>query len=115
MDQRIKSAQADWEEVQEKYGTFLVVDNPSDLPEVDQRRIWTELWTKDQFITNIYLEVEDFDGEITSYYVFERPYNESEESIRLTTTIWDDCESCDGAGNDCAECEGRGSIPVDVL
>ena len=115
MDQRIKSAQADWEEAQEKYGAFEVVDNPSDLTEVDSRRVWTEFWTKDQFITNIYLEVEDFDGEITSYYVFERPYNEPEESIRLTTTFWDDCESCDGAGNDCAECDGRGSIPLDVL
>lgn len=115
MDKRVEVARAQWREIQEKYGNFVVVDDPADLPAVEKNRIWTEFWRQDQYITNLFFEVDDFDGDVTSYFVFDRCYSEPENSIFLTTVFWDDCEDCDGDDEECATCEGNGSIAVDVL
>lgn len=115
MDDRVELARAQWREIEEKYGKFEVCDDPADLPDVDRNRIWTEFWRQDQYITNMFFEVDDFDGDVTSYFVFERGYTEPENSIFLTTIFWDDCEKCDGEDDDCKLCEGNGSIATDVI
>ena len=114
-DDRVKVAQDAWRELQNRYGAFEVIDDPKNLSEIDIRRIWTEFWGQDQFISNTYVKVEEFDSEITSYYVFEKPYTEAEESLNLITTFWEDCEDCGGEDEDCENCEGRGTTAVEVL
>ncbi len=115
IDDRVVTARSQWEEIRDKFGSFEVIDDPAELPEVDKRRIWTEFWRQDQYITNMFLPVDDFDGEVTSYFVFERPCMDPENTIFLTTVFWDDCSECDGEDEDCVACEGNGSIAVDVL
>lgn len=114
-DDRVEAAKDAWRELQNRYGAFEVIDDPKNLPEVDERRIWTEFWGQDQFISNTFVEVEEFDSEITSYYVFEKPYIEAEDSLNVITTFWDDCEDCGGEDEECESCEGQGTIAIDFL
>lgn len=114
-DNRVKDAISEWDAIKAKYGDFQIIDEPSALPDVDPKRIWTEFWRQDQFISNTYVKVDEFDGEITCYYVFEKPYLEDEDSITLITTFWDDCETCFGEDEECEECAGDGSIAIEVI
>jgi hypothetical protein len=103
-----------WEVVKAKYGDFQYVDDPSEVIGIDKKRIWTEFWVQDQFIENVYTEVKEFDGAISAYIVFEKPYDEPESSMRLLTTIWEDCD-CSGEDDDCADCEGAGTVAIDLI
>ena len=102
-----------WTQITKKYGDFVVVEEPVDIKGIDPKRVWTEVWTGDQVISNRLIEVEEFDSDITSYYVFEKAYSEREGSLVLVTTIWEDCD-CDG-NEDCPKCEGEGSLAIDVV
>jgi hypothetical protein len=105
---------AKWDAVKSKYGNFEYIDEPLKVVGIDKKRIWTEFWRQDQFIENVYIEVKEFDGEISAYYVFDRPYEEPESTITLITTIWDDCE-CMGEDEECSECEGSGTIATELI
>lgn len=102
-----------WEAVKAKYGNFEYIDDPSEVIGIDRKRIWTEFWTQNQFITNVFEEVDEFDGNISAYYLFERAYEEPESTVKLVTTFWEDCE-CEGDA-DCEDCEGEGTIATDVI
>ena len=114
LNERIKLELAKWDEVEAKYGSFEYIDEPSEVIGIDSKRIWTEFWVQDQFIENVYKETDEFDGAISAYIVFERPYEEPESTIRLITTIWNDCD-CSGEDDECSECEGSGSIATDLI
>ena len=105
---------AKWEAAKAQYGDFEYIDDPSEVLGIDKKRIWTEFWVKNQVIENVYTEVKEFDGTIPAYYVFERPYEESESTITLITTIWNDCE-CSGQDDECSQCEGSGTIATDLI
>jgi hypothetical protein len=113
-NEAIRNEIAKWEEVKARYGNFEYIDNPSEVIGIDKKRIWTEFWVQNQVIENVYTEVKEFDGTISAYYVFERPYEEPESTITLITTIWDDCE-CSGQDDECSECEGSGTIATDLI
>jgi hypothetical protein len=104
---------AKWERITEKYGGFSVVENPADIKGIDPKRVWTEIWRSDQVISNHIVEVEEFDTDILSYYVFEKPYSEPEGSLFLVTTFWEDCD-CEGNEN-CPKCEGSGDGRIDIV
>jgi hypothetical protein len=104
---------AKWAQITKKYGDFLILEDPADIKGIDPKRVWTESWSGDQVISNQIIEVEEFDTDITSYYLFEKPYTEPEGSILLVTTIWEDCD-CEG-DEDCPECEGEGSLAIDIV
>jgi hypothetical protein len=105
---------AAWAKVKSIYGDFEYVDDPAAVAGIDPNRIWTEFWRTDQFIENVFVEVEEFDSEITAYYVFEKPYESPDSSITLITTVWEDCE-CEGEDEECEECEGTGNISTDLV
>lgn len=108
-----KEAEA-WKKIREKYGSCTYIDDVSQLKEIDPKRIWTEYWRTDQYITNDFSEAQELDGELTGYYVFERPYEEPRGTLFLVTTFWEDCQECKGEDDECDKCEGRGSIAIDV-
>lgn len=110
----IKVELAKWDAVEARYGDFKYIDDPSEVLEIDKKRIWTEFWAQNQFIENVYVEVKEFNGAISAYFVFEKPYEEPESTIRLLTTIWNDCE-CSGEDDNCPECEGEGTIATDLV
>jgi hypothetical protein len=112
--EELRRAQSMWAHLKTKYGDFQYIDDPSDLPNVDKKRIWTEFWSENQFIVNKFEEVEEFDDEITSYFVFERPCEEVEGSLTVLTTLWIDCE-CEGEEDECESCSGAGSIPIELV
>jgi len=113
-DDVIKIEIAKWDAIKAKYGDFKYIDDPSEVIGIDQKRIWTEFWVQNQVIENSYTEVEEFDGTISAYYVFERPYEEPESTLTLITVIWNDCE-CLGEDDGCLECEGSGTIATDLI
>ncbi len=100
--------------VKAKYGDFKYIDNPLEVVGIDRKRIWTEFWVKDQFIENTFTEVDEFDGTVSAYIIFEKPYEEPESTLRLLTTIWEPCD-CSGEDDDCNECEGAGTIATDLI
>jgi hypothetical protein len=102
-----------WTQITKKYGDFVIVDNPADIKGIDPKRVWTEIWLVHQVIVNRIIEVEEFNTEISSYYVFEKPYIELEGSLLLVTTIWEACDC--GGDEDCSECEGQGSVATDLV
>jgi hypothetical protein len=102
-----------WTLITKKYGTFVIVDNPADIKGIDPKRVWTEIWLVHQVIVNRIIEVEEFNSEISSYYVFEKPYSEAEGSLLLVTTIWEHCDC--GGDEDCPDCEGQGSVATDLV
>jgi hypothetical protein len=113
-DELIRFELAKWNAVKAKYGDFKYIDDPLEVLGIDEKRIWTEFWVKNQVIENVYTEVKGFDGTISAYYVFERPYEEPESTVTLITTIWDDCE-CYGQVDECSDCEGTGNIATDLI
>ena len=110
----IKIEIAKWESIKAKYGDFEYIEDPLAVSGIDRKRIWTEFWLQNQVIENVYEEVKEFDGTVSAYYVFERPYEEPESTITLITCIWEDCD-CLGEDDECSECEGSGSIPTDLV
>lgn len=102
-----------WTEITRKYGDFVIVDSPADIKGIDPKRVWTEIWLTHQVIVNRIIEVEEFNTEISSYYVFDEPYIEPEDSLLLVTTIWEDCDC--GGDEGCSECEGQGSFATDIV
>ena len=102
-----------WTLITKKYGSFVIVDNPADIKGIDPKRVWTEIWLVHQVIVNRIIEVEEFNTEISSCYVFGYPYIEPEGSLLLVTTIWEDCDC--GGDEDCSECEGQGSVATDKV
>jgi len=105
---------AQWDQIKAKYGEFEYLDDPAGVTGIDEKRIWTEFWRSDQFIVNTYKKVDEFDSEVTAYYIFEKPYEEEESTITLITTVWEDCE-CEGEDEECEECEGSGTISTDLI
>jgi hypothetical protein len=114
LNETVKLELAKWDAVKAKYGNFVYTDDPSEVIGIDTKRIWTEFWAQDQFIENVYTEVIEFDGAISAYIVFDKPYEEPESTVRLITTIWNDCD-CSGEDEDCSECEGAGTIATDLI
>ena len=114
ISETIRIELAKWESVKKKYGDFEYIDDPLDVIGVDKKRIWTEFWVQNQIIENVYQEVKEFDGTISAYYVFERPYDEVESTITLITCIWNDCE-CAGQDDECLDCEGSGTIAHELI
>ena len=112
--EEFKEAVEAWRSITERYGEHKRVDNLDVLDEIDPRRIWTEYWRDDQYITNEFFRVEELDAEVTSYYVFERPYIEPEGTIYLTTTLWEECD-CGGDNAECEDCQGFSSKSIDVM
>jgi len=80
---------------------------------IDRKRIWTKFWTQNQFITNFFEEVDEFDGSISAYCFFEKAYEELESTVKLVTTFWEDCD-CEGDA-DCLDSEGAGTIAATVI
>ena len=114
ISETIRIELAKWEAVKEKYGDFEYIDDPMNVIGIDKKRIWTEFWVQNQIIENVYQEVKEFDGTISAYYVFERPYEEPESTVTLITCIWNDCE-CAGQDDECLECEGSGTIANELI
>jgi hypothetical protein len=110
---RVREEISRWTQITKKYGDFLVIENPTDIVGIDPKRVWTEIWLVHQVIINRIVEVEEFNSEITRYFVFEKPYSEPEGSLLLVTTIWEDCD-CEG-DDDCPECEGMGTLAIDIV
>ena len=104
---------AQWDEIKTKYGDFEYIDDPAGVEGIDEKRIWTEFWRSDQFIVNTYKKVDEFDSEVTAYYIFDKPYVEEDSTITLITTAWEDCE-CEGEDEECEECEGSGTIAIEI-
>lgn len=113
INEAVEAEISKWEAAKAKYGDFVYIDDPSEVIGIDRKRIWTEFWTQNQFITNVYEEVDEFDGNISAYYLFEKAYVEPEATIKLVTTFWEDCE-CEGDA-DCLNCEGSGTIAIEVI
>lgn len=105
------AAIAAWENAFEKYGQFQIVYESESLENVDPKLIWTESnpGADDIYIINEFLDIED-----RNYYIFERPYLESDGEILLFIAISNTCD-CEGEDEDCEVCEGQGFYLSQVL
>ena len=116
MKSEIKKERKLWKEIIKEFGNYQIIEEESQLVEIDANRIWTHYSGSgsNDFILNKFSELEIGDGEVINYFIFERPYSKRNEPIYLTTTFWEDCE-CEGEEDECEQCEGKGTIPFDVI
>lgn len=108
--ERYSNAVSDWKFARDKFGSFRVVFGADSLTSVNPRLIWTagNPGADDQYITNEFLEIDD-----RHFYVFEKPYTESDGEMTLYLTLLLDCE-CDGEDSDCEACLGEGVYEVQI-
>ncbi len=108
--ERYSNAVNDWKFAKDKFGSFRVVFGADSLASVDPSLIWTEgnPGADDQYITNEFLEIDD-----RHFYVFEKPYTESDGEMILYLTLLLDCE-CEGEDSDCEVCSGDGVFELQV-
>jgi hypothetical protein len=90
-----------------------------DVSVVDVHTVWTEWWRSNQFISNEYVSPDE-SGEITGYYITPKPWTGEAGEAEIITVIWEDCEMCEGTGEDeegeeCSDCDGEATIKIDLF
>ena len=111
--EKIIQAESEMKDWISKYGKPEKYESYGDVSKFDPKRIWSEIWVQDQFVTNQII----LDETATSYFVTPNPYSEADGLITVVTTIWEDCDICsqaDEVDEDCEICEGSGSYATDI-
>jgi predicted DNA-binding WGR domain protein len=88
----------------------------SELAGTDKFHIWTEIHDgmNGDFVRNDYSPPDEHDVP-QGYYVMKKSWAGFEEgAITLSTSTYEDCESCDFDDPSCEECDGEGLVFVDL-
>jgi len=119
----VDKLKADYTHWIETYEVKYSVDSSEveKLAGIDENLVWSEFWGENThyICTGKTLATEDKRGDLTLYYVSEKPWvGERSHYLDIHTSADLSCDSCDGEGEDsdgdeCEDCEGDGYATID--